>query len=124
MTGKIIPRPGFHSEYDDALVIIASIEAEAQQYLMEQNAKFRGKVTYVGTENKRFHIEFHRSGDLPTSEEYTKDGLFLYFTKETNDFQQRLSVAQELRDNALMVNNDMKKKKKIYIYIMEIIFFF
>ena len=44
-------------KYDDAVAEMEEVQTEAEEYLHKQKTFFGSKVTYVGTEKKRFQLE-------------------------------------------------------------------
>lgn len=120
----MIPRPGVDPEYDDALKRISSIQAEAEQYLMEQKTHFGCKVVYVGTEKKRFQLEVAESAAKKAGAKYElqgqRKGFKRYWTDECRDLVHRLIAAEELRDTALKVGQlnggNWKKIRFLVLY--------
>lgn len=105
----MIPRPGVDAEYDQALERIAEIERQAEQYLVQQKSHFGCKVTYVGTEKKRFQLEVPESAARKADSRYElqgqRKGFKRYYTEESRDLIHRLMAAEEMRDSALKVWN-------------------
>lgn len=103
--GHMIPRPGVDTQYDQSLELIATIQREADQYLMEQKAHFGTKVVYFGSDKKRFQLEVADTATKKADSRYElqgqRKGFKRFYTKESRELLQRLMAAEELKEAAL-----------------------
>ena len=92
-------------QYDQALETIEEIQAEANQYLAEQKRYFDSKVSYVGSDKKRFQLEVADAASRRADHRYElqgqRKGFKRYYTKESRALIQRMMAAEELRNAAL-----------------------
>jgi DNA mismatch repair protein MSH6 len=105
--GKIIPRAGVDPQYDESLKLIQEIEADAESYIQEQRKYFGSRVTYVGSDKKRFQLEVPEASAKKADHRYEiqgqRKGFKRYYTAEGREFIRRMMAAEEQRDNALKV---------------------
>ena len=105
--GKIIPRAGVDSQYDESQKLIQEIEADAESYIQEQRKYFGSRVTYVGSDKKRFQLEVTEASAKKADHRYEiqgqRKGFKRYYTAEGREFIRRMMAAEEQRDNALKV---------------------
>lgn len=103
--GTMIPRPGVDPQYDQALERVAEVQAEAEKYLQDQKRHFGGKVTYVGTDKKRFQLEVSDSAASRADHRYElqgqRKGFKRYYTAEARNLIHQLLAAEEQRNAAL-----------------------
>ena len=104
--GKIIPRAGVDTEYDDSIAEIDKIARQAEQYLAEQRSRFGGvKVAFVGADKKRFQLEIPDSGSGKIDSGYElqgqRKGFRRFHTERSKDFLARTLRAEQARDSAL-----------------------
>ncbi|XP_047510780.1 probable DNA mismatch repair protein Msh6 [Pieris napi] len=97
--GKILPEAGVDQEYDNTLELIEEIEQELRQYLMEQEKYFKCKITYVGSDKKRYQMEIPQNAASKAGGDYhmegARKGYKRYSTYETKDFLARMMAAEE-----------------------------
>ncbi|XP_053615816.1 probable DNA mismatch repair protein Msh6 isoform X2 [Plodia interpunctella] len=103
--GRILPGEGVDVEYDSALASIRDIEKELQDYLKEQEKYFKTRLTYVGTDKKRFQLEVPQSAAGKADSNYhlegARKGFKRYSTAETKEFLARMMAAEEQKTSAL-----------------------
>jgi len=59
--GCIVPKKGVDAEYDSVLAELAEIKKDLDRYLEKQKQHFGVKVTFYGTDRKRYQIEIPES---------------------------------------------------------------
>jgi DNA mismatch repair protein MSH6 len=95
--GTMIPRPGVDKQYDQALERIASVQAEAEKYLLDQKRHFGGKVSFVGTDKKRFQLEVSETAASRADRNYELQGqrkvFKRYYTPESRGLIQQMLAA-------------------------------
>lgn len=74
MEGKIIPKPGVDENYDQAQDSIKEVTKKLDQYLVELQQFFGCKVTYFGSDKKRFQIDIPESHTKKVTSEYQLEG--------------------------------------------------
>ncbi|XP_048477916.1 probable DNA mismatch repair protein Msh6 [Plutella xylostella] len=103
--GRMLPGAGIDSEYDDSLREIDSIQAELQEYLKEQEKFFRCRVTFVGTDKKRFQLEVASGAAARATSHYqlegTRKGYSKFSTAETKELLARMMAAEEQKATVL-----------------------
>ncbi|XP_013186180.1 probable DNA mismatch repair protein Msh6 [Amyelois transitella] len=103
--GRILPGEGVDQEYDNALALIRDIEDELKDYLKEQEKYFKTRLTYVGTDKKRYQIEVPQSAASKADSDYhlegARKGYKRYSTRETKEFLSRMMAAEEQKTNVL-----------------------
>lgn len=55
--GCIVPKKGVDSEYDSVLMELEEIKKDSEQYLEKQKKHFGVKITFHGSDKKRYQIE-------------------------------------------------------------------
>uniref|UniRef100_A0A8C5K3M3 DNA mismatch repair protein n=1 Tax=Jaculus jaculus TaxID=51337 RepID=A0A8C5K3M3_JACJA len=106
-TGLITPKPGFDSDYDQALADIRENEQSLLEYLDKQRTRIGCKtIVYWGIGRNRYQLEIPESfttRNLP--EEYelksTKKGCKRYWTKTIEKKLSSLMNAEDRRDTSL-----------------------
>ncbi|CAH0731815.1 unnamed protein product, partial [Brenthis ino] len=103
--GRILPGAGVDQEYDTILEEIKQIEQELKNYLTQQEKYFKCRITYVGTDKKRYQLEVPQSAAAKAGPQYhmegTRKGFKRYSTDETKDFLARMIAAEEHKTNVL-----------------------
>ncbi|KAM3962106.1 DNA mismatch repair protein Msh6 [Aphomia sociella] len=103
--GRIEPGEGVDQEYDNTLRLIKDIQDELKEYLGEQEKYFKCRLTYVGTDKKRYQIEVPQSAASKAGADYNLEGARKGFkrfsTEETKDFLARMIAAEEQKTNVL-----------------------
>ncbi|XP_041982809.1 probable DNA mismatch repair protein Msh6 isoform X2 [Aricia agestis] len=103
--GHILPSAGVDQEYDHTLTLIKEIEGELQEYLTEQEKFFRCRVTYVGTDKKRYQLEVPLSAASRAGPDYqlegARKGFKRFSTDETKELLERMIAAEEQKRNVL-----------------------
>ncbi|XP_004931420.2 probable DNA mismatch repair protein Msh6 isoform X1 [Bombyx mori] len=103
--GCIKPGAGVDREYDGALQRIHEIESELKEYLAEQEKHFRCRLSYVGTDKKRYQIEVPQSACTRAGSDYhmesARKGFKRFSTSETKEFLSRMMAAEEQKTNVL-----------------------
>ncbi|CAH0559312.1 unnamed protein product [Brassicogethes aeneus] len=89
--GKIIPKKGLDADYDDIEEKIADINKDLGDYLSQQSKKFGCKVTYFGSDKKRFQLDIPENKTKHVDEDYQLEGSRKgkskrYHTEETRQF--------------------------------------
>jgi DNA mismatch repair protein MSH6 len=122
-SGKIIPRPGSHPAYDDALAAVAAVKEELEEYLVAQKRLLGcssleywgngGGASNAGSVNdKRYQIQvpdrvasspsFPSHYELKSQRKGGKDGgVRRYHTPELSEMLERLSQAEQAVQDAL-----------------------
>lgn len=72
--GVIAPGPGIDHEFDAAVTEIASIESELAAYLEQQEKHFNCRITYFGTDKKRFQLEIPENNAKRADSSYALEG--------------------------------------------------
>jgi DNA mismatch repair protein MSH6 len=93
-TGFIIPERNVDDEYDQILNAIDELDEEIKAYLKQQEKKVGCKLTFQGTDRKRYQIEVPASHstkipstyDLESSKGKGKNATSRYTTQETKEF--------------------------------------
>ena len=104
--GVIAPGKGVDAEYDAVEEAIADIHHESNEYLKEQEKHFGTRLSFFGTEKKRFQLEVPESATRKANSGYTlesqrKGKAKRYHTEETRDFLKRLLKAEDDRKAVL-----------------------
>ncbi|XP_043480249.1 probable DNA mismatch repair protein Msh6 [Leptopilina heterotoma] len=103
--GSIVPKKGVDTEYDTVLEELAHVEKDCAKYLEQQKKFFGVKVTYVGTDRKRFQLEVPDSQIKKVNSSYElqsqRKGFKRYYTDETKELLSRQISAEENRDKVL-----------------------
>ncbi|XP_072933319.1 probable DNA mismatch repair protein Msh6 [Epargyreus clarus] len=103
--GRILPGVGVDQEYDSTLEEIKSIEDDLKEYLAEQEKYFRCRLTYVGSDKKRYQIEVPQNAAAKAGSEYqfesARKGFKRFSTSETKNFLALMIAAEEKKTNVL-----------------------
>ncbi|XP_033303420.1 probable DNA mismatch repair protein Msh6 [Bombus bifarius] len=103
--GCIVPKRGVDSEYDSVLIELDDVKADAQEYLEKQKKHFGVKVTFHGSDKKRYQIEIPDSQIKKIGAGYElqsqRKGYKRYYTAETKELLSRQINAEEHRDKVL-----------------------
>lgn len=109
--GRIIPSAGVDSEYDTAIAELSEIEKDLKVYLKTQCEYFGYKVTYVGSDKKRYQLEIPDSAVKKVGSSYEfqgqRKGFKKYYTAETKALLERQLQAEEKKRQALL---DLRKR--------------
>lgn len=91
--GVIIPKAGVDEDYDSAMEKISDIQKSLDKYLKEQEKIFGCKISYFGSDKKRFQLEIPDSHTKKVTGEYQLEGTKKgnkpckrYHTEETRSF--------------------------------------
>ncbi|RZC36907.1 MutS V domain containing protein, partial [Asbolus verrucosus] len=87
--GKIIPKSGVDENYDQAEDAIQKIKNKLEKYLVELQNFFGCKVSYFGSDKKRFQIDVPESHTKKVTDEYQLEG-----TKKGSKPSKRYSTPQ------------------------------
>ncbi|XP_037040752.1 probable DNA mismatch repair protein Msh6 [Bradysia coprophila] len=106
--GVIAPGAGVDREFDYVNREIASINNELQAYLKKQEKYFGCRLSYSGTDKKRFQIEVPEKcchlvdkSDIEYTLEGQKKGFKRYHTEDLKDMLKRMIETEEQR-NAIL----------------------
>ncbi|XP_066999808.2 DNA mismatch repair protein Msh6 [Anabrus simplex] len=103
--GRIIPSSGVDPEYDAVMEELKLVNRELQDYLEEQRRFFGCKVSYFGSDKKRFQIEVPDSAARKVGNDYElqsqKKGFKRYWTAKTKELLSRLMTAENQKKNIL-----------------------
>ncbi|XP_060820764.1 probable DNA mismatch repair protein Msh6 [Bombus pascuorum] len=103
--GCIVPKRGVDNEYDSVLIELDDVKADAQEYLEKQRKHFGVKVTFHGSDKKRYQIEIPDSQIKKIGSGYElqsqRKGYKRYYTAETKELLSRQINAEEHRDKVL-----------------------
>lgn len=84
--GCIVPKKGVDDEYDSVLIELAENKANLEQYLQKQRQHFGVKITFHGTDRKRYQIEVPESQVKKVGPGYElqsqRKGFKRYYTAE------------------------------------------
>lgn len=72
--GKIIPQAGIDQDYDQAEQTIKDIQNRLDDYLEEQQNYFGCKITYFGTDKKRFQLDIPENKTHKVTNEFKLEG--------------------------------------------------
>ncbi|XP_059225843.1 probable DNA mismatch repair protein Msh6 [Stomoxys calcitrans] len=107
-SGVIAPEHGVDEDYDRAEDKIKCINKELQSYLVEQEKFFGCRITYFGSDKKRFQLEIPESHARKANSKYALEGqkkgskpTRRYTTEETRAFLKQMQTAEEERNNIL-----------------------
>ncbi|KAF2882315.1 hypothetical protein ILUMI_23880 [Ignelater luminosus] len=104
--GKIIPQSGVDEDYDESEKAIADIQQELKDYLEEQQKFFGCKLSYFGTDKKRFQIEVPENKTYKVTTEYLLEG-----TKKGSKPAKRYTTPVTKRLLAEMIKAESKRNK-------------
>ncbi|XP_046408641.1 DNA mismatch repair protein Msh6 [Ischnura elegans] len=103
--GRIIPIHGVDAEYDAALEDIAEVQEKVNEHLKEQREIFKCKVTYFGTERKRYQIEVPDSACKYATDDHClqsqRKGFKRYYTSEGKELLEQMMSAEDRKAAAL-----------------------
>lgn len=112
--GTIIPKPGMDEEYDRTVEELEEIKEKAADYLKSQEKKFGCKISYFGTDKKRYQLEIPERATKNISLGYSLEGTRKgskpckrYHTKETNELLQDTLNAEKANREIL---NDLNRR--------------
>ncbi|CAG4959685.1 unnamed protein product [Colias eurytheme] len=103
--GIILPGAGVDQEYDNTLQLIQEIEEELKEYLAEQEKYFKCRITYIGTDKKRYQLEIPQNAASKAGPDYhfesARKGYKRFSTDETKEYLARMIAAEEQKRNVL-----------------------
>ncbi|XP_018403551.1 PREDICTED: probable DNA mismatch repair protein Msh6 [Cyphomyrmex costatus] len=103
--GYIVPKKGVDAEYDSVLTELADIKEDLDKYLEKQKQHFGVKVTFHGTDRKRYQIEIPESQVKKVGSGYElqsqRKGFKRYYTAEAKELLTRQMSAEEHKDKVL-----------------------
>ncbi|KOC69993.1 putative DNA mismatch repair protein Msh6 [Habropoda laboriosa] len=103
--GCIVPKKGVDDEYDSLLLELAQVKKDLERYLEKQRQHFGVKVTYHGSDKKRYQIEIPDSQVKKVGPGYElqsqRKGFKRYCTAETKELLSRQINAEEHRNKVL-----------------------
>ncbi|XP_073972274.1 DNA mismatch repair protein Msh6 isoform X2 [Rhodnius prolixus] len=103
--GRIIPSVGVDSEYDAAIEELSEIEKDLKVYLKSQCEYFGCKVSYVGSDKKRYQLEIPDNAVKKVGSSYEfqgqRKGFKKYYTIETKSLLERQLQGEERKRQAL-----------------------
>jgi len=107
-TGVIAPQAGMDAEYDSAMDSINEIEGRLKIYLVEQERHFGCRVTYFGSDKKRYQLDVPETHANKANKSYTLEGQTKgkkpsrrYTTVETRAFLKEMQHAEDTRNMVL-----------------------
>ncbi|KAK4878256.1 hypothetical protein RN001_010762 [Aquatica leii] len=104
--GKIIPQPGVDDEYDEAERDISRVQERSVAYLEELEGMFRCKLSYFGTDKKRFQIEVPEHKTNKVTSEFQLEG-----TRKGAKPCKRYSTSTSRQILADMIRAETKRNK-------------
>lgn len=103
--GCIVPKKGVDPEYDSVLIELADVKKDLERYLEKQRQHFGVKVTFHGSDRKRYQIEIPESQVKKVGSGYElqsqRKGFKRYYTAEAKELLSRQINAEEHRDKVL-----------------------
>ncbi|XP_011703725.1 PREDICTED: probable DNA mismatch repair protein Msh6 [Wasmannia auropunctata] len=103
--GCIVPKKGVDAEYDSVLTELSKIKKDLDKYLEKQKQHFGVKVTFFGTDRKRYQIEIPESQVKKVGPGYElqsqRKGFKRYYTAEAKELLARQMNAEEHKDKVL-----------------------
>nr|XP_033324145.1 probable DNA mismatch repair protein Msh6 [Megalopta genalis] len=103
--GCIVPKEGVDVEYDSVLMELAQVKKDVERYLEKQKRHFGVKVTFHGTDKKRYQIEIPDSQVKKVGSGFElmsqRKGYKRYYTAEAKELLSRQINAEEHRDKVL-----------------------
>ncbi|XP_003699487.2 DNA mismatch repair protein Msh6 [Megachile rotundata] len=103
--GCIVPKKGVDAEYDSVLMELSDVKKDAEQYLEKQKQHFGVKVTFFGSDKKRYQIEIPDSQVKKVGSGYEltsqRKGYKRYYTAEAKELLSRQIAAEEHKDKVL-----------------------
>lgn len=111
-TGFAVPEKHADPEYDGILDEIDELEVELTDYLSTQEKKIGCKLSYFGTDRKRYQIEVPEAKAAKVPADYKFESAKgksakRYTTDETKEFLKRMQQLEERKKNCL---NDFARK--------------
>ncbi|SPP75998.1 probable DNA mismatch repair protein Msh6 [Drosophila guanche] len=107
-TGVIAPQPGMDAEYDLVMDRIDEIEKRLKTYLVEQERHFGCRVTYFGSDKKRYQLDVPESHAHKANKSYSLEGQAKgkkpsrrYTTAETKVLLKDMQQAEEAKNVVL-----------------------
>lgn len=107
-TGVIAPQAGMDAEYDAAMDAIEAIEGRLKTYLVEQERHFGCRVTYFGSDKKRYQLDVPETHASKANKSYSLEGQTKgkkpsrrYTTAETRAFLKDMQQAEDTRNLVL-----------------------
>jgi DNA mismatch repair protein MSH6 len=104
--GKIIPKSGVDENYDQAEENIQEVKNQLEEYLAELQKFFGCKVTYFGSDKKRFQIDIPESHTKKVTSEYQLEG-----TKKGSKPSKRYSTSRSRQLLADMIKAEHERTK-------------
>lgn len=103
--GCIVPKKGVDAEYDSVLAELEENKKDLDKYLAKQRNHFAVKITFYGTDKKRYQIEVPESQVKKVGPGYElqsqRKGFKRYYTAEAKELLARQINAEEHRDKVL-----------------------
>lgn len=103
--GYIVPKKGVDVEYDSVLTELAENKKALDRYLEKQKQHFGVKVTFHGTDRKRYQIEIPESQVKKVGPGYElqsqRKGFKRYYTVEAKELLAKQMNAEEHKDKVL-----------------------
>lgn len=107
-SGVIAPGKGVDREYDAIQVEIEEIKEQLNDYLKKQEKRFGCRISYFGTEKKRFQLEIPESNAKRADSSYVLESqkkgakpIKRYHTDETKEFLRQMLNAEDRRSSVL-----------------------
>ncbi|XP_011874515.1 PREDICTED: probable DNA mismatch repair protein Msh6 [Vollenhovia emeryi] len=103
--GCIVPKKGVDAEYDSVLVELADNKKSLDRYLEKQRQHFGVKITFHGSDRKRYQIEVPDSQVKKVGPGYElqsqRKGFKRYYTAEAKEILARQMNAEDHKDKVL-----------------------
>ncbi|PNF27299.1 DNA mismatch repair protein Msh6 [Cryptotermes secundus] len=103
--GRINPSKGIDPEYDSVMEELQGLKQELDEYLNSQRKYFGCKVTYCGSDKKRFQLEVPDSFTKKAGKDYElqgqRKGFKKYWTSETKELLSRQIAAEDQQKTVL-----------------------
>ncbi|XP_015590285.1 probable DNA mismatch repair protein Msh6 [Cephus cinctus] len=103
--GCIVPKKGVDTEYDSVLEELGAVKKDLDEYLKKQRDHFGVKISFHGTDRKRYQIEIPDSQVKKIGPGYElqsqRKGFKRYYTAEARELLSRQTNAEEHRDKVL-----------------------
>ncbi|XP_017065755.1 probable DNA mismatch repair protein Msh6 [Drosophila eugracilis] len=113
-TGVIAPQAGMDAEYDSAMDAISEIEGRLKVYLVEQERHFGCRLSYFGSDKKRYQLDVPESHASKANKSYTLEGQTKgkkpcrrYTTAESRALLKDMQHAEDTRN---MVLKDLARR--------------
>ncbi|XP_018565021.1 probable DNA mismatch repair protein Msh6 isoform X1 [Anoplophora glabripennis] len=104
--GKIIPKRGVEEDFDNAEKTIDDIKKKLADYLDEQSKFFGCKISYFGTDKKRFQLDVPESRTSKVTNEYQLEG-----TKKSSKPSKRYSTPKTRELLSQMLKAEAERAK-------------